>query len=393
MNTAAPESPSQRYSTLLNRLVGSRDWARALEVSRAWLAEDPLSAQAHLSAGQSLVNLERYSEASPHLIKALEAVPNHAFAHRLASIVCFHRKDFAKADEHIQRAIELQPNDATHWYHLAWMRYKNGALDIAAKHANRALELSPDDANIFNLLALCQRGDGKARLAQYQRALELDPENGVVHNNLGIYHLNAGRDYAAAEACFRQALRIDPADKTAQHNLFIALKHRNRFYQALRLPLALIEKVSWGRGDRSMLTRVGLVALWLVAGKIFWGILILWGALLFPLQKAYEFLTLGDIRAAAGVPGARRGGLLDYRRWPFAARLAIFGGLVLVFWGGVYLAVARSSPDPRLLAAVIPLVVLPFAVTYLLRFFRRSRLRWIAKRSEKRFNRRMKSAR
>ena len=390
MNPAAPESPSQRYSTLLNRLIGSRDWARALDISRAWLSEDPENAQAHLSAGQALINLERYAEASPHLTRALAAAPNYPFAHRLASVVCFHLKNYPKADEHIQRAIELQPNDAAHWYHLAWMRYRHGALDIAARHANRALELSPDDSHIFNLLALCQRGDGRARHEHYLRALELDPENGTVHNNLGIYHLNVGRDYAAAEGCFRRALQIDPTDTTAQQNLFIALKHRSRVYQALRLPLTLVEKVSW-RGDRSVLARVGLVALWFVAGKILWGILILWGALLFPLQKAYEYLTMGDIRARAGVPGARRGGLLGYRKWPFAARLGVFAGLVALFWGGLYLVFSRMALTPTELAMVPSAVVLCYVSVYVTRSFKRRRLQWIARRSEKRFNRQMKA--
>ena len=391
MNTAAPESPSQRYSTLLNRLIGSRDWPRALDISRAWLSEDPENAQAHLAAGQALVNLERHAEASPHLTKALAAAPNYAFAHRLASVVCFRLKNYPKADEHIQRAIELQPNDAAHWYHLAWMRYRHGALDIAARHAHRALELSPDDSHIFNLLALCQRGDGKARHGHYLRALELDPENGTVHNNLGIYHLNVDRNFAEAEACFRRALQIDPRDQTAQQNLFTALKHRSRVYQALRLPLTLVEKVSWGRGDRSMLTRAGLLALWFVAGKIFWGILILWGALLFPLQKAYEYLTLGDIRAKAGMPGARRGGLLGYRKWPFAARLGVFAVLVVAFWGSVYLGVKTLSLTPAELALVPSAVVLCYLAVLLTRTFKRRRLQWIARRSEKRFNRQMQS--
>lgn len=393
MNTAAPETPSQRYATLLNRLVASRDWARALDTARAWLSEDPQSLQAHLSAGQALVSLERYDQALPHLTRALEGAPNHAFTHRLLSIVSFHQGKFKAADEHIGRAIELQPNDATHWYHLAWMRYKHGALDIAARHANRALELAPHDSHIFNLLALCERGDGKARFAQYQRALELDPENGTVHNNLGIYYLNVGQDYARAEACFRRALQIDPGDETAQRNLFIVLRHRNWLYRALRSPLTMVEKVSWARSGQSTLTRVALVGLWLMAGKILWGIVIFWCALVFPVQKAYEYLTLGDIRAAVGIPGARRGGLLGYRRWPFAVRLGIFVALMALFWAGVYAAVRNAAIPPEKFAILLPLVILPYALFLLGRYFKRWRLRWIAWRGEKRFRRAMQSGR
>ena len=50
--------------------------------------------------------------------------------------------------------------------------------------------------------------------------------------------------------------------------------------------------------------------LWLVAGL--------------PLLKGYEYLTIRDLRAQAGVPGARRGGLWGFWRWPFAVRFALY---------------------------------------------------------------------
>ena len=396
MNAAAPESPSQRYATLLNRLIGSRDWARALDTARAWLAEDPVCAQAHVSAGQALVNLERHAEALPHLTKALEASPDHAFAHRLASSAYFHRKDFARADEHIQRAIALQPDEATHWYHLAWMRYMNGVPDLAAKHAARALELAPQSANTINLLALCQRQKPKDRLAQYQRALELDPENGAVHSNLGLYRLHVDADYPAAEACFRRALQLNPADKLAQANLFVTLRHRHRGYQMLRFPLSLRDSSTWARKDLYTLAHaVVLVAC--LAFKPLWFVLFGWVALVYPLQKAYEYLTLGDLRAQAGVPGARRGGPLGYRRWPFAARLGVFAGLTVLFWGGVAALALwlKEHGLPEAFFAPLAFVLVAAAVVYIvmqmLSLGKRLRLRAIANRSERRFKRQMKT--
>lgn len=393
MNPAHPANSSDRYVNTLNRLIDGQDWPRTLETARTWLAEDPENTVAHRVAGQALINLERYPEAQRHLVKTLAANPNHAFAHRLVSIAYFRQGNFAKADEHVQRALELMPEDAQNWHHLASMRYQHGALELAAKHARRALELQPNNPHVINLLALCNQRDGLSQYTYYLRALELDPENGVVHNNLGVHHLNVDRDYAAAEASFRQALRLDPTDKTAQQNLLLVLRHRDRFYQALRAPLTLVEKVSWGKQGRGMLARVGLVGLWLALGKIFWGILILWFALIFPLQKAYEYLTIGDIRAEAGILGARRGGPWGYRRWPFAVRFGILAVLTLAFWGGVYLAFRHSElVNPALLAGLISLTALFFLGLYAVRRGKKSRLRWLAKRSEKRLARRLAAA-
>ena len=393
MNTAAPESPSQRYATLLSRLLGSKDWPRALTTAHEWLAEDPVNPQAHLGAGQALINLERHAEALLHLHKTLEANPNHAFAHRLASSCCFHGKDFRQADEHIQRAISLQPNESTHWYQLAWMRYMHGAPDLAAKHAARALGLAPENSNVVNLLALCQRSKPKERLAQYERALELDPENAVVHSNIGLYRLHVEGDSRAAEASFRRALQINPADKSAQTNLLLALRHRHWGYQLLRFPLSMWDHATWARKDLYTLAHLVVLGACL-ATTYFWFIIFGWVMLVFPLQKAYEYLTLGDIRAQAGVPGARRGGLLGYRRWPFTARLGVFALLTLLFWGGLAAAYLSFKDDPDLVwkAAVPGVILLGIAMLTVLvvravRLGKRVRLQRIARRSEKSFNR------
>ncbi len=389
-----PASSSDRYVNTLNRLIDGQDWPRALDTARAWLAEDPENSVAHRVAGQALINLERHAEAQPHLVKTLAANPHHAFAHRLASIAYFRQRNFTKADEHIQRALELQPHDAQNWHHLASMRYQHGALDLAVKHARRALELQPNNPHVINLLALCgDRVGGESPYTQYRRALELDPENSVVHNNLGVYYLNTDHDYEAAEASFRQALRLDPTDKTAQQNLLLVLRHRDRVYQALRSPLTLVEKFSWGRENRGLLARLGIVALWLALGKFFWGVLILWFALIFPLQKVYEYLTIGDVQAEAGILGARRGGLFGYRRWPFAVRFGLLATLTVAFWGGVYYACRdMDSINPALVGGAISLTALFFLVLYLVRRVKKSRLRWIAKRSEKRLARQMEVA-
>ena len=391
MDTSAPGSPSQRYSTLLTRLLGGGDWERALEISRAWLAEEPENARAHLAAAQALVNREQYAQAQPHLTKALAGNPRNAFAHRLASIVCFHGKNFEAADEHIQRALELQPNDAMNWHHLAWMRYEHGELDVAATHAARALELQPGNPSIINLSALCERSNLYGQYKQYRRALAIDPENSVVHNNLGVHHLNVDRDLKLAEQSFRQALRCDPTHKTAQKNLFLVLRRRDRLYQVMRLPLTLIQSLSWSGSSRTLLARVGLIGVWLVLGKVFWGILLLWFILVYPLVKAYEYLTIGDIRAEAGTVGARRGGLLGYRRWPFAVRFGLLVVLALIFWGGIYL-LCQHAPgfDPALLGGVVSLAAFGYVLYIIWRHWKTARLRRIARRSEKKLAQGMK---
>src|SRR5262249_14956395 len=139
----------------------------------------------------------------------------------------------------IRKAISLDPNDAFHWYHLALMCYRQRDRASAKKFGSRALELSPRNADIMNLVAMCEPGDPENpqhKLTQYYAALELDPENAAIHNNIGAHHLDVTHDYHTAEDCFRRALFFDPSCKTYRTNLFVTLKHRDPIYRALRAP-------------------------------------------------------------------------------------------------------------------------------------------------------------
>jgi tetratricopeptide (TPR) repeat protein len=339
---------------MLQRLLGSRQWERALDLARDWLSQDPESAEAHLAAGQALVNLGRYAEAQTHLKKVLAARPDYGFALRLASIACCNQKQYDEADRYISRAIELQPNDAIHWYQLALIRYRQGALETAEKHARRSLELQPQNADTINLIAICQRGNPEGQYQHYLRALEINPENSTVHANLGNYYLSTARDYPAAEAAFRRALQLDPTNEFAQRNLFTVLRLRDPFYRVLTMPREFLRRISWARSGHTTMVRIGLVVVWMLMGRYFLFVLVGWLLLVWPVLKAYEYLTLSDIRAKAGEVGARRGGWFGSHRWPLMVRLGILALVIILFWGGLIgLYVEKLLPEEALYGAVV----------------------------------------
>jgi tetratricopeptide (TPR) repeat protein len=387
-----PGSPVQQFEMMLRRLLGSRQWDRALEAARDWLSQDPENIEAHLGAAQALVNLHKYPAAETHIAKVLAARPNNSFAFRLASIVFFHQHKSGKAEEYIQRAIELQPNDPNNWYQLALMRFRQNLFPAAEQHARRALELQPDNANTINLIAICQRGNPRGQYEQYLKALEIDPENGVVHTNLGGYYLNTTRDYPAAEASFRRALQLDPTNELAQKNLFAVLRLRDPLYRVLTWPRTLLRGASWARRDRGMAVRIALLLLWLALGRYILVLIAVWLMLLLPLVKVYEYLTLSDIRAAAGVVGARRGGWAGFHRWPLAARLGIFAFLVLCFWGGLFWLYEGGILPAEWIIGAAGLTLLAWYVVMLSGWWKRSRTRAAAKRAEKKFHKKARAA-
>jgi len=338
----SPEGTSvPDYRILAFRFINSGQWDRSLATAYEWLAKDPENTQAHRIAAQSLINLDRQAEARKHLERALAGNPSDDFTHRMMSMVHFEQGRFKEADESIRKAIGLDPNDAYNWHQLARMNYKKGYMVAARKCAEKARELNPLDPDVLNLLILCEPNgpdQTTAKIRRYQEALELDPENANIHNNIGAEYLDGLKDYAKAEECFRRALFFNPASKLIRRNLLVTVKHRDPVYRTLCAPKDLLFKVVAGIRKirkKSVLLYILIIPFWLVVFRFVLGGLILWFALIWPMTKVYEFLTVGDIRARMGEVGARRGGFLGYRQWSLMCRLLLFGFLLVTFWGGL----------------------------------------------------------
>jgi len=104
---------------------------------------------------------------------------------------------------------------------------KQGRLDEAIAEFQRAVEVDPAYAAAqFNLGYAYQRRDRiDDAIAQYKKALQLEPGNVLGLNNLGVLYDKKGL-YDEAIATYEQALRIDPANATVQGNLANARKDK-----------------------------------------------------------------------------------------------------------------------------------------------------------------------
>jgi tetratricopeptide (TPR) repeat protein len=351
--------------------MSAGQWDRSLTTAMEWLSKEPENLRAHRAAAQSLVNLEREEEASQHLEKVLAGNPNDGFAHRLMAMVHFKEGKYRLADASVHKAISLCPTDAYHWQQLAYMSYRLGDLATAKKSVARAREFNPHNADILNLAILCEpETAADAKIQQYQDALALNPENANIHNNMGAQYLDKLKDYARAEECFRRALFFNPASKVFRKNLFVTMKHRDLVYRVLCTPkdwqfqvIRFFERIR----KQNLLLYILMIPLWLLAFRFVLGGLALWFALVWPLTKVYEFLTIGDIRARAGELGVRRGGFLGYRQWPLKIRLSLFAVFLISFWGGVALfCLGKNSQVGKERGGTILAILMVFGVSAVL---------------------------
>jgi tetratricopeptide (TPR) repeat protein len=91
-----------------------------------------------------------------------------------------------------------------------------------------------DSALFFNELAIAYQHLGRLpRAAQaFRQALDRDPENPVIHNNLGyVFYLQ--KDYPRAVEEYQKVLDSSPRFKEAHANLALAYYQQKRYPQAL----------------------------------------------------------------------------------------------------------------------------------------------------------------
>jgi type IV pilus assembly protein PilF len=171
-----------------------------------------------------------------------------------------------EADLRKRAAIRLQ---------LAATYYQKGQFNVALEETQRALQIDPAYADAYGLLGLIHMDLGKPGDAEasFQRALQIDGENGEVLNNFGWFLCQTGRerqsidyfrravasktyqtpamsmqnaglctlrlqDTKAAEEFFKRAFELDASNPVAKFHLariYLAAKQmeRARFYYGL----------------------------------------------------------------------------------------------------------------------------------------------------------------
>ena len=96
------------------------------------------------------------------------------------------------AERHFRTAVETDKDDAPSWIGLAAAYDNLGRFELADRAYDRAVALQGETFVIVNNrgYSYLLRGDKGLALAQFRRALALDPANPVVRNNIRL--LNAG---------------------------------------------------------------------------------------------------------------------------------------------------------------------------------------------------------
>jgi tetratricopeptide (TPR) repeat protein len=125
---------------------------------------------------------------------------------------------------------------------------KKNIVDNARKALDHAAFFGPGSIVDFDAVSLnisgdrfYQKGDINQAMAEFNRALELDPENVNVHNSLGVCYGVLGA-YEKAAKMFQAAARLAPGELMPTYNIGLANLMIGDKEQALKSFLAAVEK-------------------------------------------------------------------------------------------------------------------------------------------------------
>jgi tetratricopeptide (TPR) repeat protein len=123
-----------------------------------------------------------------------------------------------RTDQSVHGQPETQLS-ALDWFLRGNDWYENGDPDRAIADYNRAIEINPNFADVYNNRGLAWdiKGDYDRAIADYSKAIEIDPRFSDPYNNRGIVWDIKG-DYDRAIADYNKALELYPHFAGAYYN-------------------------------------------------------------------------------------------------------------------------------------------------------------------------------
>jgi Flp pilus assembly protein TadD len=266
---AAPNDLRARRAlalVLASRRAGAELAAELAEVVRL----DPEDLDARLDLGAALTSIGQIDPAIAVYEEVLRRRPRQAVVLKLVGDLYRGKGDSAKAVATYERLHRVAPDEPRSVFLLGSAYYQAGRLDAAERSFTEAARFPGMLGDAYgNLGAIAvrrgqvkealwflsraaQRRPGKAlvhynyalalraaerfsdALEELDAAVRIDPRDAEVQFLTGVVALRLGQ-LPKAEACFQQALRIDPAHRDARHNLALLESARGRSESALSL--------------------------------------------------------------------------------------------------------------------------------------------------------------
>ncbi len=121
--------------------------------------------------------------------------------------------EFEESMYYFDKAIELRPTLASAYSHRALARVNLNDLDGALRDAKQANRLDDEEVDPYIVIGrvLAIRGESAEALQNFDKAIELAPDDGGTYWWRGRFWRDVVQDFGAALADFDKAIELDPA--------------------------------------------------------------------------------------------------------------------------------------------------------------------------------------
>ena len=178
------------------------------------------TADAFVARGKRKTELGDYRGAESAFRQVLARRPGLAFDYGNLANVLARQGLYAEALDYFERGLKINPNDVEMLSNQSLALMANGQLDHAGKKLLKAIELDPNYGHAhFNLgvLRYRQRNYGEA-VEHFRDALSTNPALTQAYLNLGTTHAAMGKFQAAIDV-WKQLERIEPNNASLIFNI------------------------------------------------------------------------------------------------------------------------------------------------------------------------------
>ena len=189
-------------------------------------------------------------------------------------------RDYALAERFVTESLEIKPDSPYLHVLLGTIYTKTGRINKAVSEFQKSIELKPENPEAYNNLgclvaSLCyillqkahdlhgrviynianfykQAGQKEKAKEFYPKAIDLDPEFPLPYSNLGNLYEEAGLQKLAEET-YRDGLLQDRNNPNLSYNLGVSLQSQGRDEEAVKnFSLALRVKPGWAEGMNNL---------------------------------------------------------------------------------------------------------------------------------------------
>ena len=180
-NWRAREALAQELSREGEHDAAIREFDRVLDLV-------PLHAPSYRNRAAALIAAGHLERAEADATHAARLNPSAPGPHVLLGVIALQRRAADEAEAHFHEALRLDPDDLLTHRQLAVLLFNQQRFGEAARHLRIVCTRNPRDADMANRYgaALANLGELDAAIAQFRRALALQPDHPDARRNLDM---------------------------------------------------------------------------------------------------------------------------------------------------------------------------------------------------------------